>query len=134
MTGKLFVAFALLTVGITLHVRHEFWTTANRKTAEIGIPYADLTWDYCDYRCLFLESLKPNVDFYIINFRNSFYKPNFSACYAKPVGGTPQLWNEVITNNFYDLYCGKDTEDYLYNSQYEKISEEGVGVGTLISY
>lgn len=71
----------------------------------------------------------------MVNFQDAVYKPNFSACYAKAVGTqTYQLWNKVITNDWYEKNCGSDSEDYLTNSAYKKTDEAGVGVGVRITY
>lgn len=78
---------------------HNYWFSANRKTATSDVPYADVAWNYCDLKCLYLESIYDHVDFYVANFKDAMYKPNFSACYAKLEGGAPQLWNKVAHNN-----------------------------------
>ena len=134
MKFGIFLVLLLTATAKFIRDNHDYWFTAGRKSAETGIAYADVAWNYCDYKCLYLESLYPNNDFYIVNFKDAFYKPNFSACYVKPNGGTTQLWNRIANNKFYETYCGNDIEDYLDNANYEKISEEGVGIGTLIHY
>lgn len=79
----------LVTLAASYHVRenHEYWYTANRKATEANIPYADFGWNYCDYKCVSLEKIVTGVDFYVINFRESVVKPNFSACYGKSLTG-----------------------------------------------
>lgn len=126
----------LVTLGTCYHVRenHEYWYTANRKAAQTNVPYADVAWNYCDYKCTSLEKFVTGVDFYIINFRESTVKPNFSACYGKSLTGSVKLWNTYLSNSFYESQCGSDSEDYLTNSKYTKLSEEGTGIGTLFSY
>lgn len=89
-------------------VEHDYWYTANRKSAESGVPYADVAWSYCDMKCLYFENLYQNADFYVINFKDAVYKPNFSACYARVSGGSPQLWNKVAENGWYEANCGND--------------------------
>ena len=101
---------------------HDYWFTKFKKSAQSGIPYADVAWNYCDLKCIYLESIVPNTDFYVVNFQDTLYKPNFSACYAVVSGGKPQLWNKAISNSFYERICGGDKEDYLANSKYKKIS------------
>lgn len=71
---------------------HNYWFTGFRKSAEIGTPYADVAWNYCDLKCLYLEQLKPNTDFFVINFQDVVYKPDFSVCYGKAEGGTTKIW------------------------------------------
>ena len=118
------------------HMRlvHQYWESAGRAIAETGIPYIDMGWNYCDYKCINLENLYPGIDFYVVNFGDSSHHPSFSACYGKKSGGSAQIWNKMASNSFYEKYCGEDTEDYLRDNKYEKISEEGVGIGTLITY
>lgn len=79
--------------------------------------------------------MKSGYDFYVVNFDSgSFFKGNFAACYAKKDGSnTPQLWNEVIKNEWYEENCGKDDEDYLKNNKYKVKSEEGQGT-KIINY
>ena len=126
----------LLPLLSALHLRptHQYWYLASKKKAETNVPYADVGWNYCDYKCLYLEELYPNIDFYIVNFKDTRGEPKFAACYAKPTGGTPKLWNKVADNTFFETNCGGDTEDYMLNDTYKQVSEEGVGIGTLISY
>lgn len=134
---KAVIFLLLVALAASYHVRaeHQYWYTANRKAAETGVPFADVTWNYCDVKCTTLEKLKPGFDFFVVNFQDAVYKPNFSACYAKAVGTqTYQLWNKVITNDWYEKNCGSDSEDYLTNSAYKKTDEAGVGVGVRITY
>ena len=126
----------LTALATSYHIRdsHDFWYNAARKTASSGVPYADVAWNYCDYKCITLETIYPSIDFYVINFKDAIYKPNFSACYAKTPGGTPQLWNKVAQNSWYQENCGDDKEDYLQNPDYTQESQEGTGIGTPINY
>ena len=102
-------------------MEHQYWKTIGRKTAETGVPYADANWNYCDMKCLYFENLVSKTDFYVINFKDAIYKPNFSACYGRAPGGTPQLWNTFINNTWYKNNCGGDSEDWLAKN-YEVIS------------
>lgn len=133
---KVLLVLFLVALATSRYVRedHEYWYTVNRKAAETNVPFADVAWNYCDLKCTYLEKLYPNTDFYVVNFKDAFYKPNFSACYAKQTGGTDKLWNKVASNDFFEANCGGDSEDYLHNDAYEKISEEGRGIGTKIEY
>ena len=76
----------------------------------------------------------PNTDFYVINFTEEVYKPNFSACYGKLAGGKPEIWSKLIDNSFFEDLCGDDKEDYLSIKKYKVLSEEGVGIGERIKY
>ena len=108
---KTVVFLLLVALATSYHVRseHQYWYTANRKPAETGVPFADVAWNYCDVKCTTLEKLKPGYDFYVINFKDAVYKPNFSACYAKSVTApTPVLWNKVVSNDWYEKNCGGD--------------------------
>lgn len=134
MKSIVFLLLVFLATSRYVRDNHEYWYTANRKAAETGIPFADAAWNYCDMKCTRFEKLHHGYDFYIVNFKDAIYKPNFSACYARATGGTPQLWSKVAKNTWFETNCGEDSEDYLNNKDYEKISEEGVGIGTYIHY
>jgi hypothetical protein len=109
---------------------HNYWYTALRKTAAADIPYADIGWNYCDLKCLYLEILYPGNDFVVVNFVESAIKPNFAACYVKQATGGLEPWNKVATNAFFEKNCGGDTEDYLKNTKYSVAKKEGEGLGT----
>lgn len=133
---KAIVFILLVALATSYHIReHNYWYTANRKPAETGVPFADMGWNYCDMKCITFEKLYPGNDFYIINFKDAIYKPNFSACYVKVAGATePALWNTVAKNDWYEKNCGSDAENYLKNSAFTKVNEEGVGIGVKIVY
>lgn len=135
MKAVVFVLLVALATSYHVRTEHQYWYTANKGAAQSGVPFADVAWNYCDLKCISLEKIYPGNDFYVINFKDVVYKPNFSACYVKAPGATnPDLWSKVAKNDFYDKNCGGDTEDYLKNSVYTKISEEGVGIGVKITY
>lgn len=95
------IVFALLVVfAASFHVRseqHDYWYTAAKNTASTGVPFADVAWNYCDVKCVNFEKKKAGFDFFVINFKDAVYKPNFTACYAKNVAtGEVTLWNKVI--------------------------------------
>ncbi len=101
------------------------------------MPFTDVAWNYCDMKCISFEKLYPGYDFYVINFKDSLLKPDFSACYVKKVADTTgALWNTVAKNDWFDKNCGSETEDYLKNSG--KYPQDGTvlgsGIGTLIDY
>jgi hypothetical protein len=116
MSKLLVVLFALLAFASANLLRtHDYWYTAQKTLVKTGAPMADTAWNYCDVKCLYLEKLSPANDFVFIGFTESVFKPNFGACYAvKNVGGkkTYELWNKVVTNAWYEEFCGKETEDY----------------------
>lgn len=130
----LLLLVAVLATSFHVRQEHDYWYTAAKKTASTGVPFADVAWNYCDIKCTSFEAYYPNVDFYVIDFKGPVYKPNFSACYAKTVGGTPQLWNKVASNKWYDTNCGDDSEDYLNNKDYSQVASAGVGIGAAIVY
>ena len=134
MKVVIFLLLAVLATSFHVRENHEYWYTAAKKTAKTGVPFADVAWNYCDYKCTTLEHFYPGYDFYIINFKDAVYKPNFSACYVTVIGsGEYKLWNTVAKNKWYEDNCGDDKKDWL-KEKYEKINEEGVGIGTLPSY
>lgn len=83
---KIFFVLALFFLGRSrfIHSSHEYWFTGGKKSAETKIPFTDVAWNYCDYKCLYLEQLEPNYDFFIVNFKGTSKIPDFSACYAQP--------------------------------------------------
>ena len=87
-------------------------------------------------KCISFEKLYPGVDFFVINFKDSLLKPDFSACYAKKVDGSVVLWDKVASNDWFQKNCGSESEDYLANaSKYPKDGTElGSGLGVLIDY
>lgn len=102
------------------------------------MPFTDVAWNYCDMKCISFEKLYPGNDFFVVNFKDSLLKPDFSACYVKKIGatGAGDLWNTVAKNDWFDKNCGSETEDYIKNTQ--KYPQDGAilgsGVGTLIDY
>lgn len=127
----------LLTLAACYNIRenHEYWYTANKKTAQSGVPFADIAWNYCDYKCTSFEKLVPGVDFYIINFSQSAVTANFAACYGKSATGQIQIWNKYVQNSWFDKNCGSETEDYLsLTTKYTIVSQEGQGIGANFNY
>jgi hypothetical protein len=134
---KTLIFIVLVALAASEHVRreHNYWYTAGLATAKTGVPYTDVAWNYCDIKCATFEKQKPGYDFFIINFQDAVYKPNFSACYATaPGSSTPTLWNKVVQNKWYEDNCGKDDTDYLTNTAYKVVDKVGVGIGTAIVY
>jgi hypothetical protein len=42
----------------------------------------------------------------------AFLKEDFSACYVKN-GQDYTLWNQIMTNKFYEENCGQDQTDWM---------------------
>lgn len=123
---------------------HEYWYTATRSAVEKNIPFADIPWGYCDMKCTYLEQVAKksglNVDFQVVWFTESTFKPDFAACYA--VKGTEYtIWSKVVSNAYYKTNCGDgdDGEDYYAltkgtDPKYKVTKTEGAGIGKEINY
>ena len=134
MMKLIFLIVVVVMVGAKYQrASHAYWYTAAKKTATTGVPYADISWNYCDLKCTYLENYYPDKDFVVMEFEEAAYKPNFAACYVQTSNGYA-LWNTVAKNSFFDDNCGGDSDDYASNSEYKIISKEGDGRGTPISY
>lgn len=136
---KAFAFILLVTFAASYHIRenHEYWYTAGKSVAESKVPFADVAWNYCDYKCLTFETFpgQEAVDFFVINFGDSVPKPDFAACYGQKVGdAAPKLWNTFVQNEWYNKNCGDDKEDYLTNNKYTKKEEVGKARNTLLNY
>ena len=135
---KTCIFILLVALATSFHVRseqHDYWYTANIKAAQTGVPFADVTWNYCDMKCVTFEKRFPGYDFFVINFHDAVYKPTLSACYAlAPGSSTPVLWNKVAQNAWYEANCGSDTTDYQTVKDYTIVDQTGGGIGTKISY
>lgn len=53
---KTLLLLVLVTLAASRYTRveHDYWYTANKKTAQTGVPYADAPWNYCDMKCVYL--------------------------------------------------------------------------------
>lgn len=69
---------------------HQYWFNMDHPKYKGN----DNGWDYCDYKCITLEELKPSKDFVVVVLSATF-KATFSVCYVKS-GETLTLWNKVI--------------------------------------
>ena len=59
------------------------------------------------------------------------FSDDFSACYVKTdIGYT--MWSKVISNVFYDKYCGLDKEDWVNSGKFTIKRIYGLGIGTEI--
>ena len=126
-----------------LRTTHDYWYTAQKGLVKTGAPLADIAWNYCDLKCLYLERYYSTYDFAFITFNAGTFKPNFGACYIIKTDAagakTYALWNTVATNTWYDNNCGKETEDYYAlsqgaNAKYKVESIEGEGKGVEVTY
>lgn len=132
---------------------HDYWYTAQRAVVATGAPFADVAWNYCDFKCLYLEKYYPANDFVFMVFSQSAITPNFGACYVKAnsasVGANGvsvsgyALWNTVASNPWYEANCGKETEDYYAltkdngttKAKYSLVGAiQGEGIGAEITY
>lgn len=143
MKQALLVFIALISLTVSIQLRHNFWYTAPKAAVVKGIPFSDVAWNYCDMKCTYLEKYNPGRDFVVIPFTESTFKPDFASCYvANNNNGTNSyvLWNTVTKNTYFETNCGGDTEDYWANSKGNdpkyKISGDilGQGIGTEITY
>lgn len=157
MSKVIILLVALLALGsCSLTRNHQTWYTASRSIALSGLPYADSAWNYCDFKCTYLEKYYPGKDFVVIPFSAGSLSPNFAACYvatgaaissntsvstngtSTSTGSTTNyaLWNTVASNTFYESACGGDKEDYYTqttgaNPKYTVSGNiQGVGIGT----
>ncbi|CAM6006378.1 unnamed protein product [Sphagnum balticum] len=121
---------------------HQYWYTAGLSPVKTGVSGADIAWNYCDLKCLYLEQYNPGKDFVVISFTQSIIQPNFAACYVQTVQGsktTNVLWDDATSNSYYEANCGGETEDYYElslgnNPKYTVTGTQGVGIGTEITY
>lgn len=88
----------------------------------------DHKWDYCDYKCLYLENLINNKDFVVVSL-SAFLHDDFSVCYVK-IGDSLILWNSVIENKFFEKTCGQDSKDWANNGAFTISGIYGEGIGT----
>ena len=140
MSKVLILAIMLLALGsASLTRNHNFWYTAGKSAATVGIWKSDYAWNYCDMKCTYLEHWNAGRDYVVISFSESTFKPNYAACYvATSTNGTTSyaLWNTVSKNAWYEANCGADTEDYYALTKGDKpkytiVGEiEGAGIGT----
>ena len=99
----------IVTANLTLSPKayHEFWF--NMYSPKVAGNSS--RWYYCNLKCLYLENYAHHTDFVVITFTNPL-RDTFSACYVKTQTGYI-LWNKVISNKFYEQYCGHDTQNWL---------------------
>jgi len=65
----------------------------------------DVTWNYCDVKCTYLEVLFPAHDFVVIYFKSKQDNDQFGVCYIK-IKETYFIWNQLVQNSFYKKTCG----------------------------
>jgi len=145
--NKMIVLAALLLVVTQCNFlrSHDYWYTAPKLPITKGIPFSDKLWNYCDFKCTYLENFVPKGSAYddavVVPFTESTFKPDFAACYfrnSKNPNSDYKIWNQVVQNNWFAANCGDgdDKEDY-YNqtlgaSPKYKVSGDilGQGLGT----
>jgi hypothetical protein len=109
--------FALIILGLIYSIfaielryhqteNHEYWFNKDNPVA-VGNDYS---WNYCDLKCLYLEHYAQNIDFVVLVLTAPLHD-TFAACYVKTSDGYT-LWNKVISNTFYEDYCGNDYKDW----------------------
>lgn len=52
----------------------------------------------------------------------------FSACYVKTMNGF-LLWNKVVSNRYFEEYCGKDDKDWANMGLFKIVGVYGDGLG-----
>jgi hypothetical protein len=55
-------------------------------------------------------------------------RETFSACYVKTINGFT-IWNKVVSNDFYERYCGKDDKDWANMGLFTIKGLYGDGIG-----
>lgn len=111
----LLVVLLLIQLAISrVSIYHNSWYSP----AKLKIKTDDSAWNYCDLKCLQLESLAPGQDFVVIEFKAPLYKPDFSACYVHNKNGSYSRWFNAVNNSFFEKYCGGDSTDWMYCGKY----------------
>jgi len=59
-------------------------------------------------------------------------KNTFAACYVKTLVGYT-IWSKVITNDWYEQYCGLDYKDWNSTGEFSIKGVLGEGIGTEIA-
>lgn len=59
---------ALFSLAASMQLRHDYWYTAPKAVIAKKVPFSDLTWNYCDMKCTYLEKYNPGKDFVVIGF------------------------------------------------------------------
>ena len=125
MLKIIFLVVCILScLGICWKPHHLFWLTSPKATIQL----TDKAWNYCDEKCLYLEKYVKDVDFVVVHFKDTPFKPSFAACYGKTRNGSYEIWNKLIQNDYYEKLCGGD-HDWL-SRGYEISNVVGVGRGT----
>ena len=130
MLLKLLLVLAVfIASALSLHIRdaqsHKYWFNKHHPNYHSG---KDSKWDYCDYKCVYLETLINNKDFVVITFTAPL-KEVFSACYVK-VGKEYTLWSKVYHNDFFEETCGSDNTDWYETGDFSVQGVYGVGIGS----
>ena len=142
---KTAVLFSLLLASscASLIRNHQFWYDGQKAIVESNLPYADITWNYCDLKCLYFEHYYPTVDFVYITFATTMFNPTFAACFTRTNhtngSATYSVWNATVTNNtWYQTYCGGDYTNFWKQAQnaslvsYTVSKIHGIGIGNFV--
>lgn len=113
---------------LQLRQNHDYWFNRWIPANNGG---NDNSWDYCDYKCLYMETLINNKDFVVVVLTAPL-KEKFSACYIK-IGKSLILWNSVISNEYYEEVCGKDQKDWANINEFQIQGIYGEGIGTQLT-
>jgi hypothetical protein len=109
---------------LSVDFSHNYWFLKYQNTSgDVFVKSKqEKVWNFCDLRCLYLENYV-DEDFVVIHFGEPAYRPDFAACYVKDPSakGGYTLWENKISNAFYEDNCGMDVEDYLANSDQYKV-------------
>jgi hypothetical protein len=71
MSKVLLVLIALLAFASASFLRtsHNYWYVSQKAIVKTGAPLSDSAWNYCDYKCLYLERYYNAFDFVFITFQ-----------------------------------------------------------------
>lgn len=120
----------LLLLGGTLQLTlrtHDYWFNKDNPIAR----GSDADWNYCDLKCLYLEKYYPDKDFVVLVLTAPL-RDTFAACYVKTSEGYT-IWSKVVTNPFFEKYCGEDSQDWANMGDFQIKGVFGAGIGTEIS-
>lgn len=60
-------------------LRHYEWSTADKELSQI----TDITWNYCDLKCLYLENELPGIDTVVVTFQDPDTGEEIADCYLR---------------------------------------------------
>lgn len=124
-----FIVIQLTVLNNCLNYRHDLWSTKDEELAKI----TDITWNYCDLKCLYLENYLPNADFVVLKFNKVDTLEQYADCYvAQPHGYVH--WSKMIKNTMYSQICWdqQGIDMIAQPADYQLTSVEGQGIGAQI--